>query len=138
MASLACGCWTGPWWGINHPLMCAQHREERARRQGVVPRVPSGFITDVVTTGKVTLPKPKRSVHPADLNDSLMQARMDCERLIKQADERGDVAGADAWRVALDAIETADDEAKRARKRQTWKDEMVELAKHDAARKTTP
>jgi len=73
-------------------------------------------------------------VHPSDLNSALMKARIECERLAEQADKRGDVAGADAWRITLLAIEHADDEAKRARERQTWKGEITELAQHDAAR----
>lgn len=65
-----------------------------------------------------------------------MNARIDCERLAEQADKRGDIAGADAWRTALLAIEHADDEAKRARERQTWKGEMAELNEHDARKET--
>lgn len=62
----------------------------------------------------------RASLHPANAAEYLVIARHGYEDLAKAADERGDVAGADAWRIAVDAIETALACSDRASRQQTW------------------
>lgn len=60
------------------------------------------------------------STHPAEANEALDQANTKCLRLIEDAEKRSDRPGADAWRVALRSIESAEKAMRDAREAQTW------------------
>ncbi len=58
--------------------------------------------------------------HPADINMALATAFSGCNRLIADAEHRGDQKGADAWLVARVAIEAAEQAMRDARRKQDW------------------
>lgn len=62
------------------------------------------------------------STHPAEVNEALDRARNRCLKLIRDAEKRGDQAGADAWLVALRSIESTERAMRDAREAQTWRD----------------
>lgn len=62
-----------------------------------------------------------RGVHPAEVNEHLGLAYGLCDRLIEEAERRGDQDGADAWLVARNAIEASEKAMREAREKQTWK-----------------
>lgn len=58
--------------------------------------------------------------HPAEVNEALGTAHARCGKLIEDAEERGDRAGAEAWLVARNAIEAAEKAMAEARRKQNW------------------
>ena len=75
--------------------------------------------------------KPK-TTHPAEVNEALGIAHSRCNRLIEDAERRGDQAGADAWLVARNVIEAAEKAMREAREKQTWR--VVQGERVDAQR----
>ncbi len=63
----------------------------------------------------------RKREHPAFGMNHLGMAMASYKRLVEDAEKRGDVAGADAWRVVIDAVEHAEGVAQRAREQQTWR-----------------
>jgi hypothetical protein len=61
------------------------------------------------------------STHPAEVNEALATAHARCDKLIDDAERRGDQTGADAWLVARNAIEAAEKAMREAREKQTWR-----------------
>lgn len=60
------------------------------------------------------------ATHPADVNDKLGIAVALIQKLIAEAETRGDQIGADAWLVARKAVEEAEVAMRLARTKQTW------------------
>jgi len=60
------------------------------------------------------------TTHPSEANEALGIAALRCEKLIEDAEQRGDRLGADAWLVALRSIEAAEKAMRDARERQKW------------------
>jgi len=60
------------------------------------------------------------TTHPAEVNEALGIAHSRCQKLITDAERRGDPAGADAWLVALRSIEAAESAMRDARTKQAW------------------
>ncbi len=58
--------------------------------------------------------------HPTDVATHLSTAHSQILALIETAEKRGDVAGADAWRIALDAIAHARRTFEEMRGKQDW------------------
>lgn len=67
------------------------------------------------------------STHPAEVNEALALAYAKCDRLISDAEKRGDRKGSDAWLVARGAIKKAEEAMQEARTKQNW-------SRHDAPR----
>ena len=67
-----------------------------------------------------TVIKPSRPTHPAEVNEHLGLAYQLCNKLIEDAEQRGDQKGADAWLVARNAIEASEKAMRDAREKQTW------------------
>lgn len=68
------------------------------------------------------------STHPAEAMDKLSEAHAAISRLITDAEKRGDTTGAQAWGVALRAVEHAERAVGISRREQTWRqtpDEQV-------------
>lgn len=61
-----------------------------------------------------------KPTHPAEVNMDLSRARCGVDRLIEGAEKRGDQKGADAWLIARNAIEAAEQAMREARMVQTW------------------
>ncbi len=60
------------------------------------------------------------TTHPSDVTSLLGTAHTKMLWLIEAAEKRGDVAGADAWRIALDAIAHARRTFDEMRSKQDW------------------
>jgi hypothetical protein len=60
------------------------------------------------------------TTHPAEVNEALGLAFAQCQRLVQDAEKRGDQSGADAWLVALRSIEAAEAAMREARTKQNW------------------
>lgn len=58
--------------------------------------------------------------HPAEVNHALHLAWTQMNKLIGDAEKRGDEPGAAAWKEALAAIEAAEDASRKAREAQNW------------------
>lgn len=58
--------------------------------------------------------------------ESLDGPRTDFARMAALAEDRGDIAGADAWRVVIEALDTAKRAAEKAGQQQTWDVEVTE------------
>lgn len=58
--------------------------------------------------------------------DWIESAKSTHEHLVDVAERRGDIAGADAWRVVIEALDTAKRAAEVAGKQQTWDVEPTE------------
>lgn len=61
------------------------------------------------------------STHPAEVNDRLDRAIVLLDKMITEAETRGDRDGADAWLAARLKVEEAYQHVRNARAKQTWK-----------------
>lgn len=77
-------------------------------------------------------------VHPSDVSRALLAARVDMEKLIEAAENRGDEGGADAWRLALEAIEHADRTVSEMRSKQDWDSKPTDKQKIERLKRKIP
>ncbi len=82
---------------------------------------PMDIVTDVLRGLADELHGRRKREHPAYGMNHLGMAMASYVRLAEDADKRGDPAGADAWRIVIDAIEHAENVARKSRERQTWR-----------------
>src|SRR5687767_8126693 len=94
MSTLECGCWTGPWWGINPPPQCYEHQYGSSSNRITVTRTVKRYVPEPAPT--VATPPPDElidTVHAGILREAAT------------AIESGNPAAHDAWQLVLQHIE---------------------------------
>lgn len=106
MSNLDCGCWTGPWWGINPPPKCDYHSGRSQRWPVDHGWTRTAAVTSTSTDATKFIPVNDLDKLYAALKKLIATTAIDAE---------GNPALHDAWQLALQALDPVRAAIERAR-----------------------